>query len=635
MRVATFFICYLYFLPSANAQLQPDWGLITAGIYESLERETADSIAARRAESAILRAEMEKIVSAKGLSRAMIFGPADEYLIEGMSKNFKSEPKSMQVTIDRDAAIIRLENLHVDLYNSDKTLLRWLDIQNRLKAYKQRMDRYSWELRYNNLPAERKKALNNDQLRVQWGAHEMVCMLVTDLGGFSSQNPRGKVEMPKLEFDLLHDSTTYESGKNWTLPLPADKILVSMPMNGQYAFCPAESIPGSGYMAFPKGAIQLLREITDKNQILKARWTSAGGELLYTDAAPENGFNHNIIYYSLPQNYFQTDKVYQLELVAVPENAHTQVDANDACWQKFRGGPSKSNVKPLRNTGETKIAEIYFRTGHYAVMQRPETMKGDINWDTGTITFSTDEPLDQTELLPGAHYTPVVQFGFTTAGMYSFEQKLLDKALFYYFTVPQVEDLDQLPPGQLAVIERDNTLDAPFVRQVSLAKPEQYISVPDTRDGPMPLAGGYVTPAFSRAFAPDSMTTDKPVPFITRAHFERSPPVLGQVKCTLVIGELRQTLAAITLQQEQIRRRMEERAAFFYALEKRRAARTGAKPAGDLDYFRQMEKTNLPESAKMLLNTDAVTSLQQGFTVLYTRKYPGTKQRSAELTIKY
>ncbi|MBK8045344.1 MAG: hypothetical protein IPK21_23435 [Haliscomenobacter sp.] len=71
--------------------------------------------------------------------------------------------------------------------------------------------------------------------------------------------------------------------------------------------------------------------------------------------------------------------------------------------------------------------------------------------------------------------------------------------------------------------------------------------------------------------------------------------------CTLKVGELRQLVQAVNLLQDQIPKRMEERAAFFYALELRKANRTGQPPVGNLEYFRAQEKENLPQAVKAVL----------------------------------
>ena len=637
MRAIIFFgICLFRLLP-LGAQVKPDWGPMTPKIYEPLHRETADSIAFRRAESAALRAEMDKIVAKKGLDRAMIFGAGDIYFQEGMYKNFKEEPGPMQVAMDRDADIVRLENLHVALYRSDKALFRWLDIENRVKGKEGEHSQFYWDMQAKKLPPTRQQALGRNQGWIQWATNAEVCAIATDISSNLIPKPTEKPKPLGASFDALTDASTIDGGKDWTLPLAADKILASFPMNGQFAFCPDESIPGIGYVAFPKAATALLSPLlyANDNANLKARWTSGRGDLVYTNVNANN-YAANILYFTLPTQYFQPDQLYKLELVSIPEEALTQVGADDLCWQKLREGSPKAMPKAGSIAGETKITELYFRVGHYSLRARTETMRGAIDWSAGTIMFSTDEPLDELEMRGGPNFPPPVNFMVQSEGLYNLESKLQDKALFYYLTVPRIEDLSQLEPGALAVAERDNTLDAAFVRQVKLAQPDNYISLPDTKSGPQPLSGGYLAPALSKVFAPDTLLTESPVPQITKLNFVRgSVPGTGQLRCTLIVGELRQYMQAIRLQQEQIRKRMAERAAFFYELAKRRNQRDGTALPGNLEYFQQQEKNNLPESAQYLLGLNADETLRKGFTVYYSRFFPGTKQRTADLPIKF
>ena len=123
---------------------QTDWRAIVAPSFEALDKEVGDSILACRSDAGKLREEMDKIIERKGLERYMILGKNDEYFKEGMHKNFKKPPVKMQVEIDRDKDIVRLEALHSRLYQRDATLYDWLATQTKLNKHPDRSNYPKW-----------------------------------------------------------------------------------------------------------------------------------------------------------------------------------------------------------------------------------------------------------------------------------------------------------------------------------------------------------------------------------------------------------------------------------------------------------------------------------------------------------
>jgi hypothetical protein len=89
------------------------------------------------------------------------------------------------------------------------------------------------------------------------------------------------------------------------------------------------------------------------------------------------------------------------------------------------------------------------------------------------------------------------------------------------------------------------------------------------------------------------------------------------------------------LQQAQLRRRVEERAQFFFALEKRRAARVGKPPSATLEQFRQREQENLPPEVKILLEAAFPDVFKNKTAAYYSRRFPGTEQYSTQLDLKF
>lgn len=57
--------------------------------------------------------------------RLFIFGPNDDWFREGMSQNFKEEPKKLGIELDRDPNEPLLEEMHISLYHCDVELMRF------------------------------------------------------------------------------------------------------------------------------------------------------------------------------------------------------------------------------------------------------------------------------------------------------------------------------------------------------------------------------------------------------------------------------------------------------------------------------------------------------------------------------
>lgn len=613
---------------------QPNWAEVVPAAFSRLEQEVTDSIAACRAESAQIRTKMEAIIQKKGFTREFIFGKGDKYFKEGMHKHFSSEPRQMLVAMERDNDVVQLENLHVDLYHSDKALHRWFEIHAKIKNHPDRWRFARWPALYDQTPAkERPKAKSVEACR-QWVADQLVCEIATDLSGILPEKDAQKVRLTDLNFDKSWD----DPGNQRTLsavefPLPPDAILYSFPMNGQFNFRHDESVPGAGYLGLTPYALSLVMQQNYSGNILRARWSHANGQVVYT--ATETSYPRTI-YFNLPEKFFEPEHCYRLELILAPLNSKPTIPEQSACWDVFRGKISEVAQHYASGLGgEIKITELYFRAGKYSVREKLETFDGYVDWERGAIVYKTDEPFDPIELYGAGGVKPFVRFSVITSNFYNLEKALYSKELYYYLSVPLVEPLERLPLDQLAVAEQDNTLDAPFVRNVMLGNYERSELVLEHSMESFALRGGYVIPPSSRFAMLDTLDTDTPVPFITKTHFQRGKAVrLDTVACTLFIGQLRLLLQTTALHQMQIRHRIDERVNFFYALEQRRAQRSGQPLSVSLEQLRQQEMAQLPPAAKTLLEAKIPDVFAQKFTVWINRKFPGSEQHTAQLEIK-
>jgi hypothetical protein len=192
MTIRAYWLAILVLLLNCGASGQtPYWKRIVPDAFAHVGSEINDSIRHYRTLSDTIRAKMNKIIEAEELDRRMITGAKDEYIKEGMHKNFRSAPGPMQVNLNRNENIVQLENLHVDLYNADVALFKWLDFQKRLNQHpdKDLLDR--WTQLWNDLPAKQ-RPVNAPDLQ-QFIEKQLACDLVSDI------QPSGKNAFANME----------------------------------------------------------------------------------------------------------------------------------------------------------------------------------------------------------------------------------------------------------------------------------------------------------------------------------------------------------------------------------------------------------------------------------------------------
>jgi len=625
-----FFTALIFCAQMVHAQ--PNWREVVQPAFLRLIEEANDSIAKRKTEANIVRGKMNEIITEKKLDRIFIAGENDKYMAEGMHRFFTSAPGPVQGHYERDKRIVELENLHVDLYYSDQALFRWQEMLKKIRAHPDMGIHSRWARDWNALPVgSRPNSLEECR---KWVTDKLVCDVTTTttVSLIPPQTPTVGSFDPAFTKGVLPVAPASYQAPKLTFPIPTEMIVASYPMNGQFAFHRSESIPGVGYVAFAKTVQEQFYQIQEKN-VLKARWTSAKGAVVYTLA--EFRFQNGNVFFNFPKA-LEPDMVYRLELVALPATNRPETPSVDDCWRMFRGKPvAETTISDLPVPGEIKITELFFRSGKYAIFEKPKTMAGVVDWTSGSIQFRTDEPLDEIEMYGFGKVPPLVTFALQTAPFYQVLDALKSKSVVYYLTVPRVEPLENVPADQLVAAELDHTLDAPFIRKVALGNADSYIHLPDSPQKDIALRGNYILPLLQNARVKDSLVTAQPVPFITSEHFKKKKSMpFPPTKCTLYIGELQQLVAAAAIQQEQLRRRVRERAQFFYELEKRRALREGKPFTATLEAFMQQEQENLPAEVKTILETAFPDVFKKEFTVLISRRFPGTDQYSASLSLQ-
>lgn len=606
---------------------QPLWRLYAPQAFVNVEREVNDSIKHLRVKSDTLRARMNRIIPAEGLDRMAIAGENDRYIKEGMHKHFSRAPGPMQGNYERNAQIQLLENLHVELYQTDEQLFRWLQFNATLRQHPNRTSYDRWTTLWTELDEKKRPTKQADI--ISWLSDQLVCDLISDVQPTVARNPFEKMRRFTPEPEEPHKG--YGTTEDWVLPISPEQFIASFPMNGQFAFDREEPLPQTGYVMLPSSFQWKMRTTTfQDNNFFWARWSSHTGEVKYTLAEwRESGF-----FFDLPDTLLP-GKIYQLELIAMAEGFSRTDEDNEKCWVEMRetNTRQKSSTKS-RPKNETLITTIYFRAGINDHRERLHWSNANIDWEEGTITYKTIDPYDPLEIFGTNAHKPAVTFTIENFSLYDLVSALNSKALFYYLSVPIIEDYASITLDSMLTAESDHTAQAPFLRKTGLGDASNYIKLAENRPLAVPIQNNYVAPAYLTYNAPDSISTSVPIPKITKEHFlQKQKWPTDSITYTVYLGEMKLFNEALLLQQKQLRHRIESRAAFFYALDQRAAQRQGQTFPATPEEYMAIEKSNIPTDVSRVLNAKLPDALQNGFAILYNRFFPGTKQMCSSLRI--
>ncbi|MBC7777407.1 MAG: hypothetical protein H7246_18380 [Phycisphaerae bacterium] len=632
-------VCFLTliscFLITHSLRAQPDWTLIVPEVFTYLDTEAADSIRNIRVRADQIRTQMSDIVQKKGLKMQDLFLFTLSAFNEGLSKQFVQEPRPLQVKMVRDADIEQLEHLHIRLFYEDVALQRWLNIEQRLKKHPDRAQFSRWALKHRNLSPQDMRAFSKPEQLKPWVKDEVMCDIVAAIDATSPDKAASKVKTFTLKFDneRLDSLDRTKEMRQWQFPVPPEVIHCSFPMNGSYSFSMDESIPGVGYLVLPPSAAEALSPMVYSQTIWRARWCSARGRVTYT---PMEVRNRHEFFFNFPERYFRKGELYRLEIIATPKMNASMLLPVEICRQAYHGKEQDEQATQFHLPDEVKITEIYFRVSTTDVLQRGYQVKGKVDWLSGRVEFETEDPFDSYEMYGTGNVRPGVSFAVQTLYFSKFEAALRSSALLYYLSVPMVEPVDNQPIDKLLTAEKDNTYQAAFVTNVNEGAWKDYMNQSSGKTYPRQnLPGNYYSPSWSMAFAPDSIFTDKKVPFITRQMFEKNKvPAADKFRCSLQVGEFLQIVETLKLHKKQIERRIEERSRFLHELDRRQALRTSRPFNASLPDYKSREIENLPPDVKMIRDCQFPEIIQKKFTLSYSKYFPGTSQRLAELTIQ-
>jgi hypothetical protein len=286
--------------------------------------------------------------------------------------------------------------------------------------------------------------------------------------------------------------------------------------------------------------------------------------------------------------------------------------------------------------GEVLITTLYFRAGIQGFRERLNSMHGQINYEKCTITYKSLDPFDPLEVFGTNSIKPFVTFDIDNYPVYELQQAANSKELFYYLTVPFIEETSGRALDELLMAEADHTANATFVRKTTTGNTSDYPSIPENRPENILIKHHYMAPALLTHNVPDSFATSVPIPKITKEHFlQKQKWPKDAITCTIFLGEMQQILRVVRLQQVQIKQRVEERATFFYALDQRAAQRAGRVFSATLDDYLKMEQENLPSVVRKVLNADVLSAFKNKFALNYNRHFPGTKQLCSSLNVNF
>ncbi len=623
------------FLIAGLLHAQPNWALLVPDGFTELETEAADSIRVIRERSDQIRVQMNDIVLKKALDPKQIFAFDLSDFNEGLSKKFIQEPRPLWLKIERDADIERLEGLHIILFKEDVSLQRWLNITQQLKKHPDRAQFSRWALLHRNLSPQEMRAFSHPEDLKLWIKGEVMCDIVAAIDITSPDKAKGKVKTfdLKFEYDLLDSLDRTREMRQWQFPVPPEVIFCSFPMNGAYSFSMDESIPGVGYVVLPRSAMGALSPIVYSQTTWRARWCSARGYVTYTPMEVRDGHQ---FFFNFPERFFKKGELYRLEIIATPKINISTLMPLEVCRQAYHGKQPDEQPTQYHLPDEVKITELYFRISSTDVVKRPNSVKGQVDWFAGKIIFETEDPFDGLEMYGTGNTQPGVNFALQTLYFSKLEEALRSSALLYYLSVPVIEPVDNQPVDKLLNAELDNTFQTAFITNVNQGAWKDYMTLPSSKSYVRQnLPGDYYAPSWSTVFAPDSIFTDKRVPFITRQMFEKNKLPLHTVyRCELQVGEFVQTVQAIKLHKKQIERRIEERSKFLFDLDRRQALRTNQVFTGKVAEYKQREIENLPPAVKYIRECQFPEVMQNKLTLIYSKYFPGTSRRLADLTIQ-
>jgi hypothetical protein len=634
MTVKTKLAVFFYFCSLTIAFGQPIWSSIVGSVFSSMDREVRDSLKNRKAEFTGLSRRLDSLIALTNTPKLLKFGvEEDRYFTEGMAAHLMSPPGfQVNLGVERNKDIVAVEQIYLRMYNCDLALADWKTALKILEDHPDRTYYKRWELAWLALPSKQRPAGDSKSACEAWLMKELACDLVK---GWQVKNPvYAKDGLKSFNPKWWQAPKINESAKNdYNFPIPPEGILASFPTHGQFAFDRAESVPGVGYIRLNEKSRPRCAELMDQ-KICMARWTNVNGKTIYTTA--EFRMMEVAFFYLLPIR-LDPEMLYRLEIIALPNALLNQSTFDQDCLDILRSKDKKEASGKKNLQGESIVTSLYFRTSKYVSWEKLNAIKGTINWERYTLEYKSDEPFDPIEM-EGNGVTPgVINFVFNAEKSYSMQSALNDPLVYYYLTVPRViNGLDSIPLSRTLPIELDHTMDEPFIRNVSKGNPASK-RMGESRDKDMPLAGSkYVAPEYKQGSQKDYLTVDKPVPFITKELFGQKKTIrLKDVQCAVQLGELKEILRFASAQQKQLNQRIEERAKFFYELDKRKALRAGKPFVGTLTSYRQIEMDNLPEPVRMVVMAKIPDVFNSGITINYLRKYPGTEQSSMQGEIKF
>jgi hypothetical protein len=430
------------------------------------------------------------------------------------------------------------------------------------------------------------------------------------------------------------DRTRYipdvEKKVNQLIRVEADKplkVIESYPVDGAFNTYRNDAPDLLGHFTMSKN----MESYIGFEKYFVAKWTSMYGETTYSRGAYEYG---NTIFFEIPKDFMKGGTVYKLELATTTYPANLHDFYISSCYW----GRSIYKYKPTDFIIEfgglsTPLATIYFRTSKAKhALEQFEGVIGTFDNITKTYAWPLNELLDSIDVYGNYLYPARISIQDAMIDKSSYE-KILHPVVANYLVTPRTHEIDTSQIKPLYPFEMAGLYIKEFVYKIDEKSGVELASINQEYD--TKLSNDYVIHGTGKA-VPKISVKGKIAPKITSDHFSKLKAVPTET-CSLLIQSTVET--ACEKQHMEIRafieKRINERARFFYGIEKRHCMRNNIKMTRSLANFEAMERENLPPAIKGIMTEPIQWKRESTDFVFYgSTVLPGTDRRTSYFKLK-
>jgi len=583
-------------------------------VLERMEAEIEEQVVLERKLAGQLRADMNELIESTELIRSMIVGRDDKYIKEGMHANFRSAPGSMLVRHDRDRRVISLEDKHVELYHSDRRLHMCMELKDEVAQLK------------NNRMA--KKALFL-QLTSDSSTNAMIeSHVLQDFTMVSQLKPRVPKHRRSFKSDLItikrENPIDYKAHARLS-----ECMIASYPYDGQANFYIDEDIGRTGYFLLDRDPWRVFENLNQNKQQLLIRWTSADQEVFFTKTTYDRLVK--VIYFHLRPDLLDLNTIYKFELVKCRYDMPDEQYADSYTLEHYLG----LKTRELRGCADLSEEDIeftgYMRTSSYRELEDKlnDAQIGEYQEHSDSRIINLREPFSRSEISMDSLGNSIVSLNVSYLDRKN-KEVLTHRDLFYFLTVPTIEEIDTTQYEQKLIADYDNTINTLFVEQLKLGAPRKYESFKDYRGDTIVSdieikdhrVGNHLDVDWDNILEPVNqehfLKNEYKVAKSTRVKFEY--PYVAK------LDQYRSSLKELLLE------RIDDRANYFYMLDIVKRKRSGDAKRLTPDFFRNREHQYLPDVVKEVLDGAYDPANDYDPSLLISNSLPGLKLKTTERT---